>query len=275
MINKFLLLTLLPMFLFAGEAKWYGRGIHNISVVANGCYVIVTTKRNPYPVSMKYTLPDNLVSIRKYGDSLEIKAGKATIDDSSDVLNIQIKKHVDKTDTININLYPDKDCNLKLKFGAVNAKIIFSESKFKNLSLKSGVSDVLLDFNGAGRMRLDKIDIAGGVSKLRIKKLLNSGADTVNMEAGVSKQIVDLSGRLKRSMFIDMDAGLSMTTIITDRKVPLKIDSDNDVISSITIPDNFVRTGDGIYKSKYYEGRGKSIELKIGNSMGSVDIIER
>ncbi|NIA23159.1 MAG: hypothetical protein GWP03_03245 [Proteobacteria bacterium] len=271
----FLIFLVFPLILFGGEKLWNGKNVRFIRVKANGCYIVVTTDRNPNSVLIKYTLPEELVKMEKKKDSLEINVGKTVVNDSSDVINLKINKQVVKKDTVYINLSPRKTCDLKFQFGVVKAKINFGNARFRNLSLESGVSDVTMDFTRAKRINLNKIGISGGVSKLNIKKLLNSGADTVSIEGGVSKQIIDLSGKLKNSMYLNMDLGMSMTTVSFDNKLPMRIERNDEVISSTTMPDNFVEKENGIYESKNFNNRKMFIDIKIDNSIGGLDFIEK
>lgn len=277
MKNRFavLLFLIFPFILFGGEKHWNGKNMKYVKIEANGCYVIITTDKNPKPVSMKYSLPDKLIKMENKNDTIEINVGKTIINDSNDVLNLNVNKKVIKKDTVYINLFPKKSCDLKFQFGVVKAKINLSNSKFKNISFESGVSDMIIDFGQAKRMNLNKMEISGGVSKLNIKNLLNSGADTVCIEGGVSKQIIDLSGKLKHNMFLDMDLGMSLTTIFFNHKLPIKIERNDEVISSTTIPDCFENKGDGIYESRNFNKGKKFIDIKINNSIGVLDFIEK
>ena len=103
---------------------------------------------------------------------------------------------------------------------------------------------------------MNKIDISSNVSKFSIKNLLNSGAHTIIIDCGVSKHTI-LAGKLKNKMYIEMNVVLSLTTFLVDSRLPMKIDYDNGIISSFSIPGDFKYVNDGIYKNKYFNKNRK------------------
>ncbi|HFD04737.1 MAG TPA: hypothetical protein ENJ25_01170, partial [Firmicutes bacterium] len=81
MKNRFavLLFLIFPFILFGGEKHWNGKNMKYVKIEANGCYVIITTDKNPKPVSMKYSLPDKLIKMENKNDTIEINVGKTII----------------------------------------------------------------------------------------------------------------------------------------------------------------------------------------------------
>ena len=104
---------------------------------------------------------------------------------------------------------------------------------------------------------MNKIDISSGVSKLNIKNLLNSGASTIIIDGDVSKHTIDLSGKLKNKMYIEMNMGLSLVTFLMDNRLPMKIDYDDGIISSFSIPGDSKYVNDGVYENKYFNKNRK------------------
>jgi len=104
---------------------------------------------------------------------------------------------------------------------------------------------------------MNKIDISSGVSKLSIKNLLNSGANTIIIDCGVSKHTIDLAGKLKNKIYIEMNVVLSLTTFLVDNRLPMEIDHDDYIMSSFSIPCDFKYVNDGVYENKYFNKNRK------------------
>lgn len=148
-------------------------------------------------------------------------------------------------DTGNIHMH-QKKTKVKMKKGALtnNWDVVLANDIPVDLSVNTGASDTALNLTG---MDLQALDI----------------------EAGVGRTVVDLSGEWKESFDVDLELGVGEFTMILPKEVGVKIKSDKGLVSSNF--KGFISQGDGVYVNDAYEHADVIISVSTEIGLGEAN----
>lgn len=197
---------------------------------------------------------------------LDIKGKKPSV---FSFLNSSTKAHSDW----NIYLSKKKDLNLDLTFGHGDANISLSGLHLKKLLLTNSNADVSLDYRigQANPRNMDSIILDVKTGHVHFKHLEMAKANTVDVFVDFGKVELDFDHKVIKRTEVNVEVGGGKFIVhLPKEDIPVLVKFKHKEFRAISIPEGYVRTKEGYYRSSSYkEGIKSPIIFNLDLSIGS------
>jgi len=162
--------------------------------------------------------------------------------------------------------------DIDISAGAIIGNFDFTGLMIRNLSIETGASKTFISFDEPNPIRMEEFSLELGLAKFRGKHLLNANFEEMTIEGGMGKSTLDFTGEVIDKSFVQMELGVSSTTIILPRNVGVKIYAEVSFFTSFDTND-LIEVDDDVYESPNWGTTEGELVIEIEAAIGFVEFI--
>jgi hypothetical protein len=163
---------------------------------------------------------------------------------------------------------------LRIDLGACETRMDLGGIPLVHLDLDIGAADGRLSFSKPNPEIAEVLFIDAGAAKFEVENIGNANFERFTFDGGVGSFELDFSGEYKRKSRAEVSIGLGKATIYIPRNLPVRIDAEDNFLSSVDFEDRGrYEIDDDYYESDDFRESDFGLELEIQVGLGSVDII--
>jgi hypothetical protein len=151
--------------------------------------------------------------------------------------------------------------NLSIEAGAYHAEYQFGGLALTNLTVKDGASDVKMDFDSPNLSEMSLLSYETGASNVSLTGLGNANFSSLLFHSGAGNFTLDFTGSLKQNGSVDIETGVSNTTLVIPSGVPAQLTVEGG-LSNVTFGSSWSKSGNLYTQSG--SGPQLTIVVKIG-----------
>jgi N-terminal domain of toast_rack, DUF2154 len=152
--------------------------------------------------------------------------------------------------------------NLSIEAGAYHAEYHLGGLALTNLTVKDGASDVKMTFGSPNLAELSLLNYETGASNVSLTGLGNANFDSLIFHSGAGNFTLEFSGALKRNGSVNIETGVSNTTLVIPSGIPVQLTVDGG-LSNVSYDSNWSKSG------SLYTQKGSGPQLTIVVHMGA------
>ncbi len=152
--------------------------------------------------------------------------------------------------------------NLSIEAGAYHAEYQFGGLALANLTVKDGASDAKMNFASPNLTRMSLLSYETGASDVSMTGLGNADFASLLFHGGAGNFTLDFSGSLKREGSVNIETGVSNTTLVIPSGIPVQLTVDGG-LSNVTTASGWSKNGN------LYTQTGSGPQLTIVVNMGA------
>ena len=200
-----------------------------------------------------YNISDFKPVVTVNGSTFRIEQGNWHLTGIPDLSNIK------NTWDISLAAQP---INLNIEAGAYHAEYAFGGLALANLTIKDGASDVKMDFASPNLTQMSLLNYETGASNVSLTGLGNANFTSLLFHSGAGNFTLDFTGNLKRDGSVDIETGVSNTTLVIPSGIPVQLTVDGG-LSNITYDSGWTKN------TNLYTQPGNGPQLTIVVHMGA------
>jgi len=152
--------------------------------------------------------------------------------------------------------------NLSIEAGAYHAEYQFGGLALANLTVKDGASDAKMNFVSPNLTGMSLLSYETGASNVSLTGLGNADFSSLLFYGGAGNFTLDFTGSLKRDGSVNIETGVSNTTLVIPTGIPVHLTVDG-ALSNITSDSGWSKNAD------LYTQTGSGPQLIIVVNMGA------
>jgi len=200
----------------------------------------------------KYNIADFKPIVTVNGSTARIEQGNWHLKGIPDLSNIK------NTWDLTLGKQP---LNLSIEAGAYHAEYQFGGLALTNLTVKDGASDVKMDFDSPNLSEMSLLSYETGASNISLTGLGNANFSSLLFHSGAGNFTLDFTGSLKQNGSVDIETGVSNTTLVIPSGVPAQLTVEGG-LSNVTFGSSWSKSGNLYTQSG--SGPQLTIVVKIG-----------
>lgn len=114
---------------------------------------------------------------------------------------------------------------LALDLGACSTSLDLGGLPLRRLRLSQGLADLALDFSSPNPLEMQELIFFGGASRSTLKGLASANASRIECRGGGGVFTLDFSGRLRRDLFVKLEAGAGEVTLSVPDDTTVEVES--------------------------------------------------
>lgn len=205
-----------------------------------------------------YNISDFKPEVTINGSSVRIEQGNWRLKGIPDLTNI--KNEWD----LSLATQP---ISLSIEAGAYHADYQFGGLALTNLVVKDGASDVKMDFDSPNLTELTLLKYETGASNVSLTGLGNANFSSLNFQSGAGNFTLDFGGTLKRDGSVNINTGVSNTTLVIPSSIPVQLTVDGG-LSNVTYGSGWSKNG-SVYTQ---EGTGPQLTIVVHIGAGNLTL---
>ena len=200
-----------------------------------------------------YNIADFKPIVSVNGSSARIEQGNWRLKGIPDLSNIK--------NTWDLSL-GNKPLDLSIEAGAYHADYQFGGLALANLTVKDGASDVKMNFASPNLTEMSLLSYETGASNVSLTGLGNANFASLLFHSGAGNFTLDFTGGLKRDGSVNIETGVSNTTLVIPTGVPVQLTVDGG-LSNVTYDSGWSKN------ANLYTQTGSGPQLTIVVNMGA------
>ena len=156
----------------------------------------------------------------------------------------------------------EQPLNLSIEAGAYHADYHFGGLALANLSVKDGASDAKMNFASPNLTEMSLLSYETGASNVLLTGLGYADFASLLFHSGAGNFTLDFTGGLKRDGSVDIETGVSNTTLVIPSGIPVQLTVDGG-LSNVTSDSGWTRN------TNLYTQTGSGPQLTIVVHMGA------
>jgi hypothetical protein len=181
----------------------------------------------------KYNIPDFKPTVTVNGSTVRIEQGNWRLKGIPDLNNI--KNEWDLS-------LGNQPINLSIEAGAYQAEYQLGGLALTNLVVKDGASDVKMDFTSPNLAEMKLLNYQTGASNVSLTGLGNANFTSLIFHSGAGNFTLDFGGELKRDGSVNIETGVSNTTLVIPSGIPVQLTVDGG-LSNVSYGSGWSRSG--------------------------------
>jgi hypothetical protein len=114
---------------------------------------------------------------------------------------------------------------LALDLGACSTSLDLGGVPLRRLRISQGFSDLALEFGSPNPTEMRELVFFGGATRSTLKGLANANTARIECRGGAGEFILDFSGRLRRDLFVKLEAGAGRVTLSVPEETSVEVES--------------------------------------------------
>lgn len=182
--------------------------------------------------------------------------------------NLRWKKQ--DTQEMELFLSPSVIMDLDLDFGAVRADLDLGGLSMTNLKLHTGASESRVDVSEPNPVPMELANLEVGAADFHVRNLGNLNAESITVDAGVGKVVLDFRGDWNRDATVSVDMGLGALELRFPEGLGVKLMKDTFLTSLDS--EGLMKRGDAYY-SMDWEDASHRVTVTVDAAFGSIDVV--
>jgi hypothetical protein len=163
---------------------------------------------------------------------------------------------------------------MDIAIGACEADFDLGALPLQYFDFRVGAADAVIDFSRPNPLEADELSLKAGAASLEINHLGNAAFRRFSFDGGLGKYTLDFSGDFRLRARADVNVGMGHMTIIIPPDLPVRISTDENLLSSIEFKNRKpVHDDEDYYESEDFRDANRRLDLDISVGLGSVEII--
>jgi hypothetical protein len=205
-----------------------------------------------------YNINDFKPVVTVNGSTVRIEQGNWHLTGIPDLSNIK--------NTWDLSL-GDQALNLSIEAGAYHAEYQFGGLALANLTVKDGAADAKMNFGSPNLTEMSLLSYETGASNVSLTGLGNANFASLLFHSGAGNFTLDFTGSLKRDGSVNIETGVSNTTLVIPSGVPVQLTVDGG-LSNITYDTGWTKNAN-LYTQK---GNGPQLTIVIHMGAGNLTL---
>ena len=161
---------------------------------------------------------------------------------------------------------------ISINTATCNGKINLTGMQVQKFSLFSGASNTDIFFNQMNKVRLSKISIRTGASKLSLYGLANANFNEMSFNGGAGQYIFDFSGILQNKSEAKINVGAAKVVLKIPYNQGTRIKLPRISPISLKIQD-FIKINDQVYVNRDYGKTDADLDIEIDGVLLNIEVI--
>ena len=200
-----------------------------------------------------YNIADFKPVVTLNGSTVRIEQGNWHLTGIPDLSNIK--------NTWDLSL-GEQPLNLSIEAGAYQAEYQFGGLALANLTVKDGASDAKMNFASPNLTEMSLLSYETGASNVSLTGLGNANFANLLFHSGAGNFTLDFTGGLKRDGSVNIETGVSNTTLVIPSGIPVQLTVDGG-LSTVTYDSGWSKN------TNLYTQNGSGPQLTIVVHMGA------
>jgi hypothetical protein len=163
--------------------------------------------------------------------------------------------------------------DIELDMGVTEADIDLSGLPIDMLKLDHGVSECRIVFTERNPLEMRRLVVDAGVGDLELAGLGYANAEDMYFDGGTGEFVLNFTGQNDGYRTAHIDVGVGSVTIELPRNLPVRIDTEEGWLNSVTVPKrHFDEIDDDVYETDGYETASYGLEIRLDIGIGSAEI---
>jgi hypothetical protein len=201
----------------------------------------------------KYNINDFKPVVTVNGSTVRIEQGNWHLTGIPDLSNVK--------NTWDLSL-GNQPLNLSIEAGAYHAEYQFGGLALANLTVKDGAADAKMNFASPNLTEMSLLSYETGASNVSLTGLGNANFTSLLFHSGAGNFTLDFTGSLKRDGSVNIETGVSNTTLVIPTGMPVQLTVDGG-LSNITYDSGWTKN------TNLYTQKGNGPQLTIVVHMGA------
>lgn len=163
---------------------------------------------------------------------------------------------------------PAQTHSLFIQSGMGGSRLDLSGLKISGLNVSSGASDIVITYSQPNKTEMDVFEVNGGMGKIQVRNIEMARAKKIHIQNGMGETQISIGTACTgNATEIRVEVGAGNCVITADSQVPMKIVINKSFLSSVHIPESFIKSGENVYtnpKFKTSENQSVVIIADIG-----------
>jgi len=160
--------------------------------------------------------------------------------------------------------------DLNMDFGAVRADLDLGGLQMSALTLHTGASESRVDFSEPNTLRMPLATLEVGAADFQARNLGNLNAETITVDAGVGKVLLDFRGEWQGDAVVSVDMGLGALELRFPEGLGVCLEKDTFLTSLDS--EGLVKRGDAFYSVDWEEAEHRGT-VTVDAAFGSIDVV--
>ena len=157
--------------------------------------------------------------------------------------------------------------DLSIEAGAYQAEYQFGGLALSNLTVKDGASDAKMNFASPNLTEMSLLSYETGASNVSLTGLGNANFASLLFHSGAGNFTLDFTGNLKRSGSVNVETGVSNTTLVIPSGIPVQL-TVNSGLSNVTYDSDWSKNGN-LYTQT---GNGPQLTIVVRIGAGNLTL---
>lgn len=180
-----------------------------------------------------YNIADFKPAVTINGSNVRIEQGNWHLTGIPDLSNIK--------NTWDLSL-GEQPLDLSIEAGAYQAEYQFGGLALTNLTVKDGASDAKMNFASPNLAKMSLLSYETGASNVSLTGLGNADFTSLLFHSGAGNFTLDFTGELKRDGSVNIQTGVSNTTLVIPSGIPVQLSVDGG-LSNVTYDSGWSKNG--------------------------------
>ena len=182
--------------------------------------------------------------------------------------NLRWKK--EDTQEMELSLARDVAMDLDLDFGAVRADLDLGGLSMTSLNLHTGASESEVDISEPNPVRMSRATMEVGAADFHVRRLGNLNAESITVDAGVGKVVLDFRGEWSQNADVSVDMGLGALELRFPEGLGVRLMKDTFLTSLDS--EGLVKRGNAYY-SVDWDDAPYRVTVTVDAAFGSIDVV--
>jgi hypothetical protein len=162
---------------------------------------------------------------------------------------------------------------LELELGASSAALELGGLPLRRLRLSQGAADLTLDFDRPNPVEMASLTYSGGASRGTLHGLANANTSRVEVHGGGGVFHLDFSGRLRRDLSVQVEAGAGEVTLVFPEEADVEV-STHTGLAVVDFRGTWNRSTDRLYRhTGAHPDRGPRITVDAAVLAGQLRLL--
>lgn len=241
--------------------------------------------------SVRFHLPDNssraIIKEDTLGRSLRTRVSMMSANTSSyaSVVNSASGNKVVMRGSMSVNEDPGRYLTelrparnvpmvMSMRLGHGSAWLDLSSIRARGVDIESSNADVFISYKSPNMEKMQVLNVYSGMSKVVLRNLEYARAEKVHVQNGMGETKIIVGEKTYNATRLHVGVGAGKCVMMVHDDVPVKIVLKNNFLSTVDLPDDFMKTSDNTYVNlPFKKNPSKALTAVIDVGLGSYTLI--
>jgi hypothetical protein len=182
---------------------------------------------------------------------------------------VRLRRGSSRDARMDLALGRDPELDLKVEFGAAEARMELGGLKLRSLRVATGASDTKISFAEPNPIAMDQMSFDIGAAAFHVAGIGNANARRLTVNGGVGDVALDFGGRWSGNMDAQISMGLGSLSLVLPRDVGVEIRRSG-FLASFSGP-GLEQRGNAYYSGNW-DSAAHRLTIRIDAAFGSIDV---